>query len=241
MSARTVVPDLMPTLSAGRHRSPRRGACFMEFASFLAGERWSDHPRCTDPTLAALARAVNDTIHDDRRGELVPEIPRVIGLRGDDARLGLVIALRAATAALPVSSMERQRALAVAVLATLDGLASFGINDPRPRADALRALEQVPDAAAWAAGHLAIWQVRAADLVRHGCDAIVRAAAIGIAQACIADNDDRLAGMLRDAITDAELFLGRVPAAPVAIPGLDKLHERDGLDRRADAGQAVSA
>ncbi len=85
MSARTVVPDLMPTLSAGRHRSPRRGACFMEFASYLAGERWSDHPRCTDPTLAALARAVNDTMHDARRGELVSDIPRVIGLRGDDS------------------------------------------------------------------------------------------------------------------------------------------------------------
>ena len=31
-------PDVMPILSPGRHRSPRRGACFMEFASYLAGE-----------------------------------------------------------------------------------------------------------------------------------------------------------------------------------------------------------
>lgn len=220
MSARTVVPDLMPTLSAGRHRSPRRGACFMEFASYLAGERWSDHPRCTDPTLAALARAVNDTIDDDRRGELVPEIPRVIGLRGDDARLGLLVALRAATCALPVSSMERQRALAVAVLATTEALAVYGINDPAPREDALRALAQTPDAAAWAAAHLAVWQVHAAELVRHGCDAIVRAAAIGLAQACVGDADDRLAAMLRAAIADAETFLGRTaPAArEVATP-----------------------
>ena len=193
----------------------------MEFASFLAGERWSDHPRCTDPTLAALARAVNDTIHDDRRGELVSDIPRVIGLRGDDSRLGLVIALRAATAALPVSSMDRQRALAVAILATLDVLSSVGLNDPRPRADALRVLDEVVDAAAWAAGHLAIWQVRGVDLVRHGCDAIVRASAIGIAQACVSDADDRLAAVLRAAIADAEDFLGR-PAAlePTEPPAL---------------------
>jgi len=216
MNARTDVPQLMPTLSAGRHRSPKRGACFMEFASFLAGERWSDHPRCTDPTLAALARAVNDTIGDAGRGDLVPEIPRVIGLRGDDARLGLIVALRAAGCALPVSSMERQRALAVAVLATLEALAENGINEPGPREDALHALAETPDAAAWAAGHLAVWQVRAAELVRHGCDAIVRAAAIGIAQACIEDADARLAAMLRAAVGDAEVFLGRVPSAPMS-------------------------
>jgi len=28
----------------------------MEFASYLAGERWSDHPACTHPLLAVLAR-----------------------------------------------------------------------------------------------------------------------------------------------------------------------------------------
>lgn len=218
MSARTDIPDLMPTLSAGRHRSPRRGACFMEFASYLAGESWSDHPRCTDPTLAALARAVNDTIHDDRRGDLVPHIPRVIGLRGDDARLGLLVSLRAATSALPVASMDRQRALAVAVLAALEALAVYGINEPAARDDALEALAETPDAAAWAAAHLAVWQVHASELVRHGCDAIVRAAAIGLAQACVDDADDRLAAMLVSAIDDAEAFLGRTaPAARVDV------------------------
>jgi hypothetical protein len=42
-------PDLLPILSPGKHRSPRTGACFMELASLLAGERWSDHPACTHP------------------------------------------------------------------------------------------------------------------------------------------------------------------------------------------------
>ena len=37
-------PVVLPILSRGKHRSPRKGACFMEFASLLAGERWSDHP-----------------------------------------------------------------------------------------------------------------------------------------------------------------------------------------------------
>jgi hypothetical protein len=219
------VPQLIPTLSAGRHRSARRGACFMEFASFLAGERWSDSPRCTDPVLATLARAVNDTMSDGRRGDLITDIPRVIGLHGDELRIGLVVALRAATIALPVASMERQRALAVAVIATLDALAELGINRPRARAQAEWAMEQVPDAAAWAHGHLADWRARPIDLARHGCGAIVRTAALGVAQACIDDPDTMLTGMLRDAIDDVEIFLGRdvVEAQPVRLTAEQQL------------------
>src|SRR5258708_21196521 len=57
-------PDVLPILSPGRHRRPRRGACLMEYTSLLAGERFSDSPACTDPVLAALARAVNDYTGD---------------------------------------------------------------------------------------------------------------------------------------------------------------------------------
>lgn len=215
------IPGMVPTLSAGHHRSPRQGACFMEFASFLAGERWSDHPSCTDPTLSTLARAVNDTLHDDRRGELVTDIPRVIGLRGDELRLGLVVALRAAVIALPVASMERQRALAVAIIATTDALAELGINRPIAQGDAEQALRDVPDAAAWAHAHLADWRARPVDLARHGCGAIVRTAALGVSQACIDDPDTLLVGMLRASIGDAETFLGRTAHGydvPVALP-----------------------
>jgi hypothetical protein len=37
-------PDGLPVLGAGRHADPGQGACFMEFASVLAGEPFSDHP-----------------------------------------------------------------------------------------------------------------------------------------------------------------------------------------------------
>src|SRR3954454_8380228 len=77
-------PDGVPVLSRGRHRSPRRGACFMEFASFLAGEPWSDHPSCTHPLLAEVARQVNDLIGDEDRQLLVPLVPSIVGRRGDD-------------------------------------------------------------------------------------------------------------------------------------------------------------
>jgi hypothetical protein len=202
------VPDVMPHLSAGRHRNPRRGACFMEFASYLAGERWSDHPACTDRVLGALARGVNDVVLDERRDELIPLIPRIIGLRSSDSRLGLIVALRAAIAALPVASMERQRALAVAIIATTDALTSRGIPDPQLVAAGNRALADTPDADRWARQRLAEWTVRPNELVRNGCEAIVRTAVVGIAQACIADPDDRLLRLLREAIDDAEAFIG---------------------------------
>ena len=89
----TTVPDGMPRLSRGKHRSARSGACFMEFASYLAGEPWSDHPQCTDPLLAFLARGVNDAMSDGRRAEIAPDIPRVIGLRGDHREVAPVVAL----------------------------------------------------------------------------------------------------------------------------------------------------
>ena len=64
------LPELVPVLSRGKHRTPRHGACFMELASYLTGERWSDHPACTHPLLAALARDVNDFSSDAGRSRL---------------------------------------------------------------------------------------------------------------------------------------------------------------------------
>jgi len=115
-------PDGMPVLARGKHRSPRQGACFMEFASYLAGERWSDRPACTDPALAALARLVNDWTGDDARGRLAPLIPSVVGLRPDHPATGTLVALCAASAALPIASESRQRVLAVGLLRCLDRL-----------------------------------------------------------------------------------------------------------------------
>jgi hypothetical protein len=109
-------PDLFPILSPGKHRSPRTGACFMELASLLAGERWSDHPACTHPLLAAVARHVNDHSSDARRQRLAEPIPSVIGLTGDDLHIDARMALRSAIMALPVVAANRQRVMAVSVL-----------------------------------------------------------------------------------------------------------------------------
>jgi hypothetical protein len=210
------VPPLMPHLSSGAHRSPRRGACFMEFASYLAGERWSDHPLCTDPVLGALARGVNDNLTDARRDEIAIQIPRVIGLRGDDSIIGLVVALRAAIAALPVASMERQGSLAIGILALRPALAERGVKVPWLDELADRTLADVPDAVAWAANYVDNQTTKARDLHRSAADAITRIATTGIAAACIEDPDALLIATLNDAISDVEKLLG--PRARKQVP-----------------------
>src|SRR5438045_9736106 len=90
----TQLPASLPLLSRGKHRTPRKGACFMELASYLAGERWSDHPACTHPLLAAVARDVNDHTSDAGRARLAGLIPSVIGLTGDDLHLDARLARR---------------------------------------------------------------------------------------------------------------------------------------------------
>jgi hypothetical protein len=197
----------MPHLSAGSHRNPRRGACFMEFASYLAGERWSDHPECTDPVLAALARGVNDGLSDARRDELVHHIPRVIGMRGDDSRIGLIVALRAATAALPVASMDRQHSLALGILALRRELGARGIDVPELELAADLTLRDVPEARAWALDHLARATRPAGPLHASAALAITRIAAAGIAEACIDDPDTLLIHTLESAMEDVDAQL----------------------------------
>ncbi|HET6510021.1 MAG TPA: hypothetical protein VFG42_24720 [Baekduia sp.] len=50
----------------GRHDDPAQGACVLELASLLAGERFSDRPRAVSPVIAALLRAVGDEALGDR-------------------------------------------------------------------------------------------------------------------------------------------------------------------------------
>jgi hypothetical protein len=73
-------PQALPLLSHGKHRNPSRGACFMEYTSVLAGEPFSDSPRCVDAELAAVLRGANDMLCEDARPALVPLLGRAIGL-----------------------------------------------------------------------------------------------------------------------------------------------------------------
>ena len=192
-------PELLPVLGRGRHRNPRSGACFMEYASFLAGERWSDHPACTHSALAVTARLVNDCTSDRHRNALATMIPSVVGLTGDGSRTSLTLAVRAVAAAIPVASQGRQRALAAGVL-RCELLLDPG--DTATRELVRDALATVPDARDWAAkfvGDLGALDLR---LTNRMCEAIIRTAVVGIAEACVTNPDERLRALLEAAIAD---------------------------------------
>jgi hypothetical protein len=203
-------PDLFPMLSRGKHRSPRTGACFMELASLLAGERWSDHPACTHPLLAAVARHVNDHTSDAGRQRLTDLIPSVIGLTGEDLHIDARIALRSATMALPVVAAERQRVMAVSVLACervladLDGRAVGALEE-----QSRRALAHVPQAAEWAYRFTSGVRPSHRGFRRQAAPTIVCDAVEGIAHACVPDPDGILHNLLVQAIDVCAAWVGR--------------------------------
>jgi len=196
-------PTLLPVLSRGRHRSARKGACFMEMASYLAGERWSDHPRCTHPLLAQLARSVNDHTSDAERHHLAPLIPSVIGVTGDDVQLDARIVRHCARAALPIVSAERQNMMATSLLtaeAVLNG--ETGAPPDRLSEPTRFALAQAPLAAE--RGRQLVDQVGVSvrGFRRNAARPSVQVAVQGIAEACVPDSDRRLRELLLAAIGD---------------------------------------
>lgn len=228
MRGSPVQPDILPLLSAGKHRNPRKGACFMEFASYLAGEAWSDHPACTHAGLAHLARMVNDCTTDGARNRLAPLIPSVIGLTTDDPRLDIVLALRAASVALPIAAEDRQRSLAVGALVCSGRLERMGGACGVDVEERLRAaFDAAPAAEAWARTFIAAHLRREPAVItpRHS-HSIIAAAVDGIACACIEDADDRLFRLLSSAIDDCAAFTRRredsrstpAEAAPLVPP-----------------------
>jgi hypothetical protein len=222
----TRTPDLVPTLLAGKHRNPRKGACFMEMASFLAGERWSDHPACTHPLLAELAMLVNDHVGNDSRQQLVPLVPSVIGLTSDDPHVEPRLALFAACTALPVAAEPTQRALAVAVLTcnrvlgSLDGLPPGALD-----AESHEALAKTPLAASWAGKFSRGIVPTARAFRRHGAPSIVRLSVKGIAAAAIPEPDQMLCDLLARSIDRFPGWAGSTPAQPRTTAQRDVLQQ----------------
>lgn len=209
------VPDGVPVLSRGRHRNARKGACFMEMASFLAGERWSDHPSCTHPVLATLARCVNDMLDETHRQRLVTMIPEVVGLHPDDPRVPTALVLTTARAALPVAAQERQNVMALAILNAEGILAEQDGRSPGELSKPSRtALATSPAAERWARIHLARVGFNPATMRPSSAAKIVALAVDGIARACVDDPEDRLVQLLRDGIDATAAF---VPVAPAPV------------------------
>jgi hypothetical protein len=68
-------------LSRGTHKSAKEGACVMEVVSYVAGEKWSDHPNCACPIVSGFLRAWNDGVNDHDRQILKSFVPFLIGSR----------------------------------------------------------------------------------------------------------------------------------------------------------------
>jgi hypothetical protein len=68
-------------LAPGSHSSPRDGVCVVELASLLAGEKFSDHPRCVCDVIAAFLRSLNDRVAHADRQRLRPYAGCAVGSR----------------------------------------------------------------------------------------------------------------------------------------------------------------
>ncbi|HEY3005407.1 MAG TPA: hypothetical protein VGJ44_23885 [Kribbellaceae bacterium] len=209
----------VPVLSRGKHRNPRKGACFMEYASYLAGEPWSDHPACTHPLLAAIARHVNDCTSDKGRPRLAPLIPSVIGLTPSDPRVATRLTLGCVRTALPVVSDERQHVLAVALLTAERVLA---VQEGRPpgamQEESLRALDAVPNAARWARRFAGGARRVPRNFAGRIAPRVIGCAVEGVALACIREPDAVLRTILVDAIDECVAAMPARRQAPAPRP-----------------------
>jgi len=196
----STLPDGMPVLSRGRHRTPRRGACFMELTSLLAGERWSDHPPCTHPLLAQLAQQVNDHTSDAGRQQLVPLIPSVVGRRGND-RTWLRLAVAVAASAILEVPEGTQRVLAAGLLRAEQLCAQTGPDLAAARRDARHALELVPGAVTWVERLGVHDRINGKTFTKRCAPTMIRCAVEGIVRSDGPDTDRRLRALLEVGIT----------------------------------------
>lgn len=85
-------PDALPVLARGAHRHPGQGACLMEYTAVLAGRRFNDHPTCTHPALAELARQVNDRASGGARSLLITRAPTIASIGPERAGVSAGVA-----------------------------------------------------------------------------------------------------------------------------------------------------
>ncbi len=95
VKTRKLPPSLI--LKNGGHKEADRQFCVMEAVAFVAGEKWSDSPKCACPVISSFLRSWNDSLPDDetRTRLLSPLIPKIVGTKSDAkselARVMLVI------------------------------------------------------------------------------------------------------------------------------------------------------
>ena len=200
-------PDFLPVLSRGRHRTPKQGACFMEMASTLAGEKWSDHPGCTHPVLGELARLVNDSSSDRHRSELAVRVPSVVGLNSgqeDDVRWSAGLAAGIASYAVTRVPRPSQRALAAGLFTVQRVVEARGLVDVPGTEGIDAALAAVPHEARFARRLSDGSAVTERVLRVRVAPAVARSAVHGLVDAERDDPDRALRELLETAIAVAQ-------------------------------------
>ena len=197
------IPTMLPFLSPGRHRRKRRGVCLMEYTSILAGERFSDHPRCTDPVLATVARTVNDysTARGRQRLAVLASDLTSAAPAGDE--VGYLLARRCLLTALPYAAGGRRHVMIVGLLG-LDRAAGGRARGWRPELldlDTELALISEPAEIEEAGELLRHGRVSPREYIRRGLPVAIEAAVHTIAREAH-DADAILAGLLTDCIND---------------------------------------
>jgi hypothetical protein len=198
------IPDGLPVLSRGKHRSPRKGACFMEMASVLANEKWSDHPGCTHPVLAHLARLVNDHTSDQNRGELAPLIPSVVGLRGGGLPWTVGVTAAVALHALPDVPASSQRALVAGLVRCHEAAVNLGPGAVDGAAAIRQALDENPGVVAWARRFSSGAPLSEKQFERRSAPSVMQCAVGGLVAASIHDSDARLRELLQVGIATGQ-------------------------------------
>ena len=192
----------------------------MEFASLLAGERWSDHPRCTHPVLSALARKINDVTSDDARPLLAPLIPDVIGTNTDDLRVAPALAaLTCRTTLRHARDPYTRHVLAVAlvsaerVLAEVDETKSSAERADTPWTPAERSAAEA---------FVRRFRVSPRFYRRFGAQGVVERAVTSLVDERGPDTDDVLRQLLTDAVALVRTIVPASPEGAVTAVGDEK-------------------
>ena len=149
---KTFTPD------SGSH-DPNGKACVMEMAAYMAGEPWSDSPKCASPVIGAFARSFWDASPDNWPGlvERLDAITASANPAADDARAWLAFDWLVRTFT-PVWLRKAGLDTEAAALVALPALTSAALaKSAQPIIDEARRKAN----AAWAAAGAAAWAAAA--------------------------------------------------------------------------------
>lgn len=245
------IPAGLPILKPGRHRRPEQGACVMELTAVLSGERFSDHPRCTDPTLAAVARAVNDYSSEAARQRLSVFAPELSTAAPAGVAAAAAIVRRCVLTAMPYSSGTRRRVLLVALFGADRASAGRGRGFDTDMLDfdtqqaLLEAEHTMRTQTGEASAFLQEWTSSTAEVIGRGAPRAVELAVMTVAAEAVR-SDDILYSLLADCLryhrdalpAGASVSAGPCPLPPAGRRSLDPQRPRSSGRRWAGSTPA---